>query len=217
MGNATLILGESGSGKSTSLRELDNKTTVIINVLDKPLPFKGYRSKYNLESKNYLATDNAEIILRAIKKVNDERPDITTLIIDDFQYILANEFMRRASEIGYRKFTDIGSNAWKIVKALTDSRGDLDCFILTHNYIDVDGKSKIRTIGKMLDDKVNLEGMFTVILHTMFVEGQYKFLTNSDGIHMAKSPMGMFTDKLIDNDLLYVKKTINNYNQQEEI
>jgi hypothetical protein len=215
MGNATLILGESGSGKSTSLRDLDNKTTVIINVLDKPLPFKGYKAKYNLESKNYLATDNAEMILRAIKKLNDERLDIKTLIIDDFQYVLANEYMRRASEVGYRKFTDIGSNAWKIVKALTEARDDLDCFILTHNYVDVDGKSKIRTIGKMLDDKVNLEGMFTVILHTMLVDNEYKFLTNSDGIHMAKSPMGMFTDKIIDNNLLNVKKTINNYNQED--
>jgi len=215
MGNATLILGESGSGKSTSLRDLDNKTTVIINVLDKPLPFKGYKSKYNMESKNYLATDNAEMILRAIKKLNDERLDVKTLVIDDFQYILANEYMRRASEVGYRKFTDIGSNAWKIVKALTEARDDLDCFILTHNYVDVDGKSKIRTIGKMLDDKVNLEGMFTVILHTMLVDNEYKFLTNSDGIHMAKSPMGMFTDKIIDNNLLNVKKTINNYNQED--
>jgi len=215
MGNATLILGESGSGKSTSLRDLDNKTTVIINVLDKPLPFKGYKAKYNLESKNYLATDNAEMILRAIKKLNDERLDVKTLVIDDFQYILANEYMRRASEVGYRKFTDIGSNAWKIVKALTEARDDLDCFILTHNYVDVDGKSKIRTIGKMLDDKVNLEGMFTVILHTMLVDNEYKFLTNSDGIHMAKSPMGMFTDKIIDNNLLNVKKTINNYNQED--
>lgn len=215
MGNATLILGESGSGKSTAIRTLDHLTTVIINVLDKPLPFKSYKSKYNAQSKNYSATDNAETILRCIKKINEERPDITTLIIDDFQYILANEYMRRSSEIGYRKFTDIGSNAWKIIKALTETRDTLDCFILTHNAIDVDGKSKIKTIGKMLDEKVTLEGMFTVILHTIIKDGEYKFLTNSDGIHMAKSPMGMFLEVLIDNDLLNVKKTINNYNLEE--
>lgn len=215
MGNATLILGESGSGKSTSLRNLDHSKTVIINVLDKPLPFKGYRAKYNVTLKNYSSTDNTETILRSIKKVNDERPEITTLVIDDFQYVLANEYMRRASEIGYRKFTDIGSNAWKIIKALTETRDTLDCFILTHNAIDLDGKSKIKTIGKMLDEKVTLEGMFTVILHTIIKDGVYKFLTNSDGVHMSKSPLGMFNDLLIDNDLLSVKEIINNYNLEE--
>jgi len=214
--SATLILGESGSGKSTSTRNLDPKSTFILNVLDKPLPFRGYKSKYNIESKNYHASDDYRSILNYILAINERRPEINVLILDDFQYLMANEFMGRSSERGFDKFTEIAAHAWQIIMALTETRADLRCFVLTHSDLDAQGKSKIKTIGKMLDDKIALEGMFTVILHSMVVDDQYKFLTQNDGSHMAKSPMTMFNEKLIDNDLVSVIRQMSEYDNYEE-
>lgn len=218
MSNTTLILGESGSGKSTSIRNLDPSTTFIISILDKPLPFRGYRSKYNVELKNYHASDDYRSILSYINAVNTRRPEVSVLILDDFQYLMANEFMNRSMERGFDKFTDIANHAWSVIKALTETRDDLRCFVLTHSDIDGQGKSKIKTIGKMLDDKIALEGMFTVIFHSMVLDDEYKFLTQNDGNHMAKSPMGMFSEKLIDNDLVSIiglMKEYDNYEEQE--
>jgi len=216
MSNTTLIIGQSGSGKSTSLRNLDHKKTFCINILDKPLPFRGYKSHYRPLTKdnpegNYYATDDYGLIIRAIRAVNDKRPEITNLIIDDFQYILANEFMRRALEKGFDKFSDIAQHAWLVIKELTNTRPDLYCFVLSHSDSDQNGQVKCKTIGKMLDDKITLEGMFTIILHALIVDGDYRFLTQHDGVHVAKSPMQMFDEKFIDNDLNWVVEKMNDY------
>lgn len=211
MSNCTLIIGESGSGKSTSLRNLDPSTTFILNVLDKPLPFRGYKKMYNVDNKNYHASDDYNKLLSYIKGINERRPEITTLIIDDFQYLLANEFMRRSSEKGYERFTDIGKHAWDVIKALTETRPDLLCFVLSHSDSDATGRMKCKTIGKMLDDKITLEGMFTLVFHSMLVDGEFKLLTQNNGIHMAKSPMGMFSEKLIDNDLEIIIEKMKEY------
>jgi hypothetical protein len=215
MSNCTLIIGESGTGKSTSIRNLNPESTFILNILDKPLPFKGYKKHFNVEKKNYFASDDYSQLLAYIKAVNDRRPEVTTLIIDDFQYLLANEFMRRSSEKGYDRFTDIGKHAWDVIKALTETREDLYCFVLSHSDSDATGRMKCKTIGKMLDDKITLEGMFTMVFHSMLVDGEYKFLTQNNGIHMAKTPMGMFEDKLIANDLSFVIEKMNNYFNEE--
>lgn len=218
--NATLIIGESGSGKSTSLRNLNHKETFIINVLDKALPFKGFKhlyTKVNSKEKtgNYFASDDYDKIMGAIRHVNIERPDIKTLVIDDFQYVMANEFMRKAKERGFDKFTDIGQHAWAIIRSLTECRDDLECFVLSHSEIDTNGKIKCKTIGKMIDEKITLEGMFTCVLHTIVENGQYKFLTQNDGTRIAKSPMGMFKDKMIANDLQFVKATMYDYAHED--
>jgi AAA domain len=220
MNNTTLIIGESGSGKSTSIRTLNAKETFIINILDKPLPFKGFKKNYFKATKeqphgNYVATDNHFKIMEFIDAVNKRRPDIKNLIIDDFQYTMCNEFMRRATERGFDKFTEIGQHAWEIIKTLTECRDDLNCYILSHSALDDSGKFKFKTIGKLLDEKVTVEGMFTVVLHTIIMDSRYLFLTQNDGSHIAKSPMGMFKDKYIENDLAYVSQCIYSYNNDQ--
>src|SRR5688572_11804754 len=216
MSNTILIIGESGSGKSTSIRNLNPLETVIINVLDKPLPFKGFKKNYiktATEDKkvNYFATDEAAKIKAAIDKINTTRPEVKNIIIDDFQYIMANEFMRRALERGFDKFSEIGQKTWDLIKHISQGREDINCFILSHSDTDQSGKIKCKTIGKMLDDKICVEGMFTIVLHALTSDNKYKFLTQNDGTHLAKSPLGMFKEKYIDNDLLEINKAINEY------
>jgi len=220
MSNTTLIIGESGSGKSTSLRHLNHEETFIINVLDKPLPFRGYKSRYKPVTKdnpdgNYYATDDYNVILRCIKSVN-ERPELKVLVIDDFQYLLANEFMRRAAEKGFDRFTDIAQHAWLVIKELIATREDLYCFVLSHSESDNQGRMRCKTIGKMLEDKITLEGMFSTVLYAMVVDSEFKFLTQNDGFHISKSPLGMFEEKYIDNDLSFVIHSMKNYFNEEQ-
>jgi hypothetical protein len=215
MSNAILVIGMSGTGKSRSIKNLPPEETFIINVMDKNLPFKGFKKNYSPLSPdgttgNYYSSDDSQMILRAIKLVNEKRLDIKNLIIDDFQYSMCSEFMKRSSERGFDKFVDIGKNAWLILRNVLSTRPDLFCAILSHSEIDAHGNTKFKTIGKMLDDKVVIEGLFTISLHSLIVDGQYKFLTQHDGIYFAKSPEDMFP-KYIDNDLLLVKEKINKY------
>lgn len=214
MSASILIIGESGTGKSTSIRTLNHKETAIINVLDKPLPFKGYRSMYGRSEDgkhNYLATDNSAKICQSMELISNNRPDIKNIVIDDFQYIMANEFMRKSEEKGYNKFTEIARNAWNVLKKASELRSDIVCFILSHSSCDDLGKVKAKTIGKLLDEKISIEGMFTLVLHSVIRDGSYKFLTNTEGGLLAKSPMEMFDKILIDNDLNFVRTTHEEY------
>lgn len=216
MSNTALIIGQSGTGKSTSIRNLDPKTTFIISVLDKPLPFRGYKKNYSEDNKNFYQTDDYRKVISLINAVNDRRPEITTIIIDDAHFLMANEFMARATEKGFDKFSEIGQHMWLVMCAATNCRDDLICFVLSHSEIDASGVSKPKTVGKMIDEKVSLEGMVTVCMHTMVKDGEYKFLTQNDGSHVCKSPVGMFEETLIDNDLLAVKKGIEAYYNDDE-
>lgn len=216
MSIVTIVMGDPGTGKSTSIRNLDPSTTFIINVLDKPLPFKGGKGNYSLLSAenptgNYIQTDDSEKIISMIKAISERRPDIETIIIDDFQYIMANEFMRKAKERGFDKFVDIGVKAWNVINSAIASRDNLVVFVLSHTESDNQGKVKIKTIGKMLDEKVSLEGMVSIILHSIVIDGKHKFLSQNDGQHIARSPIDMFESKLIDNDLLIIKNKIHEY------
>ncbi len=215
MATVTLIMGESGTGKSTSLRNLDPSETFIINALDKPMPFRGYKNKYTKVNKegvgNYYATDNGDRIIKAIEGISNNRPDIKNIIIDDFQYVMSNDYMRRAKETGYGKFVDAGVTAWKIPYIAQGARDDMYIFILAHTELDAAGVKKCKTIGKMVDEKITLEGMFTVVFHSLVYNNEYKFLTQHDGAHIAKSPLGMFDDLLIDNDLAAIKQKMIEY------
>jgi hypothetical protein len=217
MSNTVLVIGASGTGKSTSLRNFDPKSTFIISVLDKPLPFKGYKKNYNNENKNYFCSDNYIEIIKYIKAIDERRPEITTLVLDDAHFLMANEFMERACEKGYERFSEIAQHMWMVMCAITATRDDLICFVLSHNEIDNTGLSKPKTVGKLLDDKITLEAMVTICLHTIVRDGQYRFLTQNDGSHVCKSPIGMFDELLIDNDLFHVKQCIENYYNDSEI
>lgn len=221
MSNAILVIGMSGTGKSRSIKNLPSEETFIINIMDKNLPFKGSNKAYTKLSAdgltgNYYSSDDSNSILRAIKLINEKRLDIKNLIIDDFQYSMCAEFMKRSSERSYDKFTDIGKNAWNIIRSVISCREDLFCAVLSHSEIDNHGNTKFKTIGKMLDDKVVIEGLFTICFTSVIVDGQYKFLTQWDNGLMAKSPEGMFS-KYIDNDLNFIKKKIIGYFQDEEM
>jgi adenylate kinase family enzyme len=219
MSNAVLIIGESGTGKSTSIRTLPPEETFIINVLNKPLPFRGASKKYTKVNKegqgNYFATDSHDRILTTIQYVNNKRPDIKYLVIDDFGYTIANSFMRKAMMKGYDKFTEIGFEAWDILNRANEVREDLMCFIMMHSDTDAVGKSKPKTIGKMLDEKVCVEGMFTICLHSHVQDGEYFFITNHDGHHMAKSPLEMFAAGRVPNDLKMVADTIHAFYNED--
>lgn len=221
MSNTILVIGQSGSGKSTSLRNLDPKTTFIINVLNKPLPFKGFKNKYQGCTKenpegNYCYTDKWDSVVKWIEAVSNNRPEITTLVIDDWQYILSYEFMRRVSEKGFDKFSELANHGWSTINACLGTRPTLTNFILAHSDVDATGRSKCKTIGKMLDEKITIEGLFTTVLHSRVIDGEYKFQTQYDGEFLAKSPMEMFTEHLIPNDLLTVKEAVESYFNEEE-
>lgn len=216
MSNLIVILGESGTGKSSSIRTLPNEETFIINVLNKPLPFRGYKKKYNSELSNYFETDSYQQIIKYILAINERRPEIKNIIIDDFSFLMNNEFMRRCKERGYDKFSDMGLNMFEIMELCKRLRPDLYCFMMCHTERDHAGLIKPRTVGKMTSDYVGIAERVSIVLHTQVIDGQYKFLTQFDGTCMAKSPMGMFSDMYIDNDLFHVKHCIEHYFNDDE-
>lgn len=218
MGTNILIYGESGSGKSTALRNLNPKETFIINAVNKPLPFRGWQKKYTKIDReanpdgNYYASVHYKEVGQTIDYVINKRPDIKNLIIDDFSYIMADDFMNRALEKGYDKFSELALHAYEIVRKTTfTGRDDLKCIFLSHSDNSNEVKIKLKTIGKMLDEKVNLEGLFTIVLYACIHEEKYLFLTKNNGNTIAKAPMGMFEETYIENDLNEVIKKVNEY------
>ncbi|MDG6880979.1 Uncharacterised protein [Phocoenobacter uteri] len=213
MSIATLILGESGTGKSASLRNLDPEKVLLIQVVPKPLPFKSTEWKVIKKDENgkysdgnILVTDNVNLICNAIMK---SRKDI--IIIDDYQYIMANEFMRRGSERGFDKFTEIGIHGWQVVDCAINACPDKRIYLLAHTQTDDLGKTKLKTIGKMVDEKIVLDGLFTICLRTQVSSGEYKFSTQNNGSDTVKSPIGLFQESEIDNDLNLVDNAICDY------
>lgn len=224
------IVGESGTGKSTSLRNLNPEETFIISTTGKPLPFRGYKKKYipfKIEGKtvtgNYYVSSKWDQILKILQIIDKMMPHIKQVIVDDFQYVLSYEFVDRATEVGYTKFSELAQHAMEILRYAEKMRETCKMIFLTHseNVGDImNPKYVIKTVGKLLSEKVTLEGLFTYIFFTKVSEGddgrmQYKLITNSDGTCVAKTSLGMFEELEIDNDLAEIIKVIDAYNEGE--
>lgn len=219
MSNAVLILGESGTGKSSAIRTLPPEQTFILNVIGKNLPFRGAQKNYTLLSSdgltgNYYCSDNPAQIKRVINLINAKRPEFKYFVIDDAGYIIMNQFMKRCLDKGFEKFVTLGKDFSDILDAVKELRSDLYCFLMMHVEADQAGKTKPKTIGKMIDQHICIEGNFTYVLHTSVYDGHYRFITNNDNYHMCKTPMGLF-DQHIDNDLLLVATKIHEYNNTD--
>lgn len=224
------IVGESGTGKSTSLRNLNPEITFIISTTGKPLPFRAWKKKYipiKIEGKNvsgnYYVSSKWDQILKILQIIDKMMPHIKQVIIDDFQYVLSYEFVDRATEVGYTKFSELAQHAMEILRYSEKMREDCKMIFLTHSENvgdNVNPKYVIKTVGKLLSEKVTLEGLFTYIFFTKVNEGdsgrmEYKLITNNDGSCIAKTSLGMFEDLEIDNDLDEIIKVIDAYNEGE--
>ncbi|NTU69815.1 AAA family ATPase, partial [bacterium] len=211
--SSILIIGESGSGKSSSLRNINGKEAILINSLNKPLPFRGGAKKFG---NNIVFTDDPRVIIQKIYEA-ERNKKIKLIIIDDFQAIMTNAFMCSINDRGYEKFTKIGKDIWDIVNAANKCRHDLKVVLLAHSETDINGKIKCKTIGKLVDEKISIEGMCTVVLHSKIINGKYNFLTQNDGTSIAKSPIGMFKTIEIGNDLSEVINAFDAYYDEEDV
>lgn len=198
MGLPVLILGESGSGKSTSMRNFEPDEVGIFNIASKPLPFR-----------KKLPTANGVSYQQIIGSLS--KPKLKRYVIDDSQYLLCFELFRTANEKGYQKFTDMALNFYNLIQFIIyQTPPDVIVYFLHHTETTADGKFKAKTIGKMLDEKLTVEGLFSIVLLCVTDGMKHSFITQSNGISTAKSPMEMF-DNEIDNDLKAVDETIRKY------
>ena len=234
MNRAILVLGGSGTGKSSSIgtipelgiQGLPPEETALINVKNKPLPFRGSMKKYSKpisQGGNYACINSAEIIVKVIASLV-ARQDIKYIVLDDAQYIMSDEFMAKANRTGFDKYNEIAKHFFDILQVSCSMlRDDQTFFMLSHSEVnEAERIYKMKTIGQMIDQKIVPEGLFTVVLHTY---GEYNaqektmhryFVTNTmydeNGIRIpAKSPVGMFNEVLIPNDLGIVAKAFDNY------
>lgn len=202
-----LIMGRSGSGKSASLRTL-KETTFVVNVNNKTLPFKQNENLKVMACSDYLK-------IKSLLNAAHEK-DIKVAVIDDAGYLMTSKFMaghRQAKgNSQFDLYNEIADNFYSLIKFIADDLpGDMIVYVVMHEDKNDMGESKPKTIGKLLDDKVCVEGMFTIVLHSMKLDGKYVFATNTDGLDVTKSPIGMFDKTYIDNDLQYVTEQIREY------
>ena len=214
------IVGATGTGKSTSIKHLNSKETYIINVAKKELPFKGSEKLYNNELKNYKEIDDANEITRLLKNISEKAPHIKNIIIEDSNYIMGFAIVSKATEIGYTKFSIMARDIVELFREARKLRDDLKVFYFTHPETIEDGGEiigyKIKTAGKLIDNQIVLEGLFTVCLYTNVEDNKdgsvtYSLLTNRYRKYPAKSPDGMFADTKIPNNLQTVVDTIDAY------
>lgn len=229
------VVGASGTGKSTAIHAneelgivgLDPKETIIINVAGKPLPFKGWKKFYTPfegVTGNFLVESRADHIIKAIRYIDGNRPEVKHIVLDDAQYMMSFEFMEKALRKDWDKFNEIGKHAFDVFNAARKLREDIQFFILTHSdevQKDFETVRKMKTIGKMMDNIIGLEGLFLSVLYS-HVEwdsktesGHYSFVTNRTNEYPAKSPYGLFDTINIPNDLGFVAESVNKFNLGE--
>jgi len=220
-----MVMGETGGGKTSSLRNLDPKETFISQVVSKGLPFKGWRKNYTWwdastnPKGNMLVRSTSEEICKVMRYVHGHMKHIKNLVIDDAQYVMAKEYMERAAEKGYGKFGDFAAHMSDILLLPDQLRDDLNVIFLWHTDVE-EGVTMAKTVGKMLRQAINPEGLFTYVLLSKIVKTQeggidHVFVTKSDGTSTVKMPMGMFEEGMIPNDMQLVLNKIKQYNEGE--
>jgi len=228
MSNLIAVAGDSGQGKSTSIENLNPAETFIVNIGSKPLPIRGWKKKYisvkdDKVKGNYYETSNVAGIVKILEHVNNKRPEIKTVILDDAQYLTAFELMDRALEKSWDKYTEIAAHFYEMIKAARDMREDLNVVCMFHDELedtdDLGGKKRIiKTSSKFIKEKLKPEGLFTYVFFTDVFEDeegkvQFTFITN-DGIKSnSKTPRGCFEERNIPNDLNFIIDKINEYNE----
>ncbi len=193
-----LLIGKSGSGKSASMRNFKKEEIAIANVLGKPLPFKS-----NLDAPK---VDNYDILLKAIQNT-----DKKVIVVDDANYLITNEFMNKSSVKGFDKYNEMGNNFFNLINGIKNIEGGKTVYLIMHEDTDDDGNVKPKTIGKLLDDKVNIQGMFTICLRSMYDNGNYIFRLKTNGLDCVKTPIGLFEEEQMENDLKLVDTKIREY------
>lgn len=200
MGIPVMILGESGSGKSTSLRNFSPDEVVIYNVAGKPLPFRNNSKMKKADNPTY-----GQIFKNLMAK------KYKRYVIDDSQYLLCFELFDRSAETGYTKFTEMAKHFYDLIQlVIKQLPEDTIVYFLHHTEI-VGEKHKAKTIGKMLDEKLTIEGLFSIVLMAKNIDGNYVFVTQSDGTNTVKAPMEMFERHEMENDLKQVDNIIREY------
>ena len=200
-----LIIGKSGSGKSTSMRNFAEDELALINVMNKPLPFKK-------EFKSTASSTDVDIIIKKITGTNKK-----VAVVDDAGYIITNHFMKNHSSNKqgnaiFSLYNDLGDMFWGLIEGIKEiPENDKIVYLFMHEDTNEFGDVKPKTIGKLLDEKVCLEGLFTIVLRAAIREGKHVFLTHSDGSDPVKTPIGMFEEEEIPNDLKAVDTTIREY------
>lgn len=219
MSKITALVGDTGHGKSHSIQFLDPKETYIINVAGKELPFKGSSKLYNKDNKNYDEISDAQLILARLLVLSEKAPHIKNVIIEDGNYIMGFNLVSKATEVGYTKFSVMARDMVNLVQGAKKLREDLNIVYFSHQEEVEDSGDivsyKMKTAGKMIDNQIKLEGLFTVVLYaiteTKGDKTDFFFITNKYKKYPAKSPLGMFTDLKIENNLKKVIETVNEY------
>lgn len=193
-----LLIGKSGSGKSTSLRNFKKDEVAVINVLGKPLPFRSDIKAVKL--------DDYDNILNQIKMTKKE-----VIVIDDANYLITNEFMEKSSIRGYDKYNEIANHFFELINGIKNIEGGKTVYLIMHEDTDEEGNVKPKTIGKLLDDKVNIQGMFTICIRAMYENGKYVFRLKTNGQDCVKTPFGMFDTDEMDNDLKAFDSVVREY------
>lgn len=230
MANKILILGQPGTGKTSAARNLDPATTFIICPDEKALPFKGWKLNYktvinesgkvDLAKTNFYRTSSPQIVKAMLKAISDNKPETKVVLIDTLTALMISENMKRIGEKGFEKYNDFAFDTYSIIKMIDGLRDDLTVIVLAHVEENYDSEGQLRVSfmvpgGKLLKEKIKVEGMFTVVLYTE-VEMKdnkplYHFVTQNNGKNSCKSPEGMFDDFRIDNDYKYVLRKMEEY------
>ena len=214
-GMGVLLMGASGSGKSTSLRNLPAEETAIINITNKPMPFRNKDNKTIVTLENFKKEGEKELpyeelYKRIIATIKTTKKKI--IVIDDSSYMMAFENFEKATNKGYDKFTTMAKNYYDLIKSAISCGDEKIVYVITHEEIDdVNQLYRPKTIGKMLSNQLVIEGLFSIVLRSVYKNGEYIFQTQNDGTSVCKSPMDMFSQKEIPNDLFEVDKVIREY------